>query len=75
MDKNDSNTFPLGKTNFILIAAGMATVVIGFFLMSGGGSDDVTQFNPEVFSFRRISLAPIVTLIGYGTVMYGIIKK
>ncbi len=75
MSNNDSQDFPLGKRNFMFIGAGMAVVIIGFFLMSGGGSEDPSVFNPDVFSFRRISLAPVSILAGYGLVMYGIIKK
>ncbi|GAB5538837.1 MAG: DUF3098 domain-containing protein [Salibacteraceae bacterium] len=74
-DQNTTSEFPLEKQNFILIAAGAVTVIIGFFLMSGGGADDVSSFSPDVFSFRRMYIAPITILVGYGLVMYGIIKK
>lgn len=74
-DNKELREFPLGKKNFIFMAAGMALVVIGFFLMSGGGSDDPNVFSYDLFSFRRVTLAPIVILGGYGTVLYGIIKK
>jgi len=76
MSESTPNTeFPLDKTNLLLIGIGAATVVIGFFLMSGGGADDVSSFSEEVFSFRRMYVAPIAILAGYGLVMYGIIKK
>lgn len=74
-EQKDLNEFPLGKQNFILIAIGVLTVVIGFFLMSGGGADDASSFNPDVFSARRMYVAPIAILAGYGIVMWGIIKK
>jgi hypothetical protein len=74
-EEKDMQDFPLGKTNFILIAAGAAVVIIGFFLLSGGGAEDVETFNPEVFSPRRMNIAPITILLGYGIVMWGIIKK
>lgn len=67
--------FALRKENFILIAAGFAVVVIAFALMSGGGSEDPNVFSREIFSFRRITLAPTMALIGYGVIMYGIMKK
>ena len=75
MKSNDPQDFPLGKKNFMIIGIGVLVATIGFFLMSGGGSDDPAVFNPDVFSFRRISLAPVMILAGYGAVMYGIIKK
>lgn len=74
-EQKDLNDFPLGKQNFILIAIGVLTVVIGFFLMSGGGADDASSFNPDIFSARRMYVAPIAILAGYGIVMWGIIKK
>ena len=52
--------FAFGKENFILIAGAVVLIIIGFILMSGGGSDDAT-FNPEIFSTRRIVVAPLVT--------------
>ena len=74
-EDKDLQEFPLGKQNFILIAAGVLVVIIGFFLLSGGGADDVTSFNPDIFSSRRMDIAPITILLGYGIVMWGIIKK
>lgn len=68
-------SFPLEKLNFILIAAGVLVVILGFFLMSGGGAPDETSYSAEVFSARRMFAAPILILAGYGVVMYGIIKK
>ena len=50
--------FAFGKENFILIAVAVAVIAIGFMLMSGGGSQDPTGFNPEIFSSRRIVVAP-----------------
>ena len=57
--------FAFGKENFILIAVAVAVIAIGFMLMSGGGSQDPTGFNPEIFSSRRIVVAPAVTVIGF----------
>jgi membrane-bound ClpP family serine protease len=67
--------FALGKENYILLIIGMAVIIIGFLLMIGGGSDDPTKFNPEVFSFRRITLAPIIVLAGFLFEIYAIMKK
>ncbi|GAB6960250.1 DUF3098 domain-containing protein [Prevotella aurantiaca JCM 15754] len=61
------------KINFILLAISVAIVVLGFILMSGSGSTE-TQYNPEIFSAMRIKVAPVVTFIGFvsiiGAIMY-----
>ena len=61
------------KINFILLAISVAIVVLGFILMSGSGSTE-TQYNPEIFSVMRIKVAPVVTFIGFvsiiGAIMY-----
>ena len=74
-EDKDLQEFPLGKKNFILIAGGVVVVIIGFFLMSGGGADDPSTYSEEIFSGRRMYLAPLTILAGYGIVMWGIIKK
>ena len=66
--------FAFGKENFILIAVAVAVIAIGFMLMSGGGSQDPTGFNPEIFSSRRIVVAPAVTVIGFVLMIFGILK-
>ncbi len=66
--------FAFGKENYILIAGSVVLIIIGFVLMSGGGSGDDT-FNPAIFDTRRIVIAPIVTVIGFISVIYGILKK
>lgn len=73
----DSNSnFAFSKSNYIWLGVGLVLLVTGFLLMSGGGSDDPTVFNAqEIFSFRRISLAPLTVLAGYGTILYAILKK
>ncbi len=60
--------------NFILVAVGMAIVIIGFLLMSGGGTED-GSFNPEIFSPLRIKVAPAVCFIGFVSIVYAIIRK
>jgi len=74
-DNKDLREFTLEKKNFILIAIGVVVVIIGFFIMSGGGADDAVSYSPDVFSFSRMYIAPLAILAGYGLVMYGIIKK
>ena len=64
--------FAFGKENFILIAVAVACIVLGFILMSGGGSGDNT-FNPDIFSARRIVVAPVVTVIVM--MIFGILKN
>lgn len=66
--------FAFGKENFILIAVAVACILLGFLLMSGGGSGDST-FNPEIFSARRIVVAPIVTMIGFVVMIFGILRN
>ena len=66
----------LKKNNYLLIIAGCVIVLLGFVLMSGGGSQDPNVFNEEeLFSFRRITLAPFMVLLGYGIVLFGIMKN
>ena len=74
-DTEQKTDFPLDRQNLMLIGIGLITVIIGFFLMSGGGADDTTSFSPDVFNTRRMYIAPIAILAGYGLVMWGIIKK
>jgi len=72
----DRNRFPFKKENYIIISAGLAIVLIGFMLMSGGGSEDPNVFHEdELFSARRITLAPIVVLLGFVAVAVGILRK
>jgi uncharacterized membrane protein len=75
MNKDKKEGFAFNKQNYTYLIAGAALVVIGLMLMSGGGSDDPNKFNPEIFSTRRITVAPICILIGYLTVLLGIMKK
>lgn len=75
-DSSNKTGFALGKKNYILLAIGFGIVIIGFILMSGGGSTDPNIFNgKELFSFRRITLAPIIILAGFIFEIYAIMKK
>lgn len=75
--KNEDNktTMPFGRDNYLWVIIGLAFLLIGFILMIGGGSDDPDVFNEAIFSFRRITLAPILVLIGFGIQIYAIMKK
>lgn len=64
-----------GKENYTLMLIGLAIIIIGFALMSGGKMEDPSAFNPEIFSFRRITLAPIVVMIGFVIEVVAIVKK
>ena len=77
MEKNDKSRFVFSKENFKLLIIGIGIVCLGFLLMMGGASEDPANvFNgEELFSFRRITLAPIVVLGGYAFVFYAIMKK
>lgn len=67
--------FPIPANNYVMILIGFGIVILGFILMMGGGSEDPNQFNYEIFSWRRITLAPIVVLIGFGFVVWAIMRK
>jgi hypothetical protein len=69
------NDFAFGRENYMWMLIGIACIFVGFILMSGGGSKDPNVFNPDIFSFRRITLAPIVVLIGFVIEIYAILKK
>lgn len=67
--------FPLQKENYILLIIGFVIIIIGFLLMIGGKADNPNEFNPEIFSFRRITLAPIIVLAGFIFEIWAIMKK
>ena len=74
--ENESKTgFALGKENYKLMAIGFAIVVVGFILMSGGKSSDPKIFSEDIFSFRRIVLAPMIVLAGFIFEIYAIMKR
>ena len=66
--------FALGKENLKLLAVGFLFIVFGFILMTGGKSTDPNVFNWEIFSFRRVTLAPIVVMFGFVFEIYAIMK-
>lgn len=67
--------FALGRENYILLIIGFAIIVVGFLLMIGGKAENPNEFNKDIFSFRRITLAPIVVLFGFIFEIYAIMKK
>jgi len=73
--EQDEAKFALGKHNLKLLLIGFGIIVLGFLLMIGGGSKDPNVFNNEMFSFRRVTLAPIVVLFGFVFEIYAIMKK
>lgn len=70
-----NNNFALKKRNYQLIAIGIAIIIFGFILMSGSANEDPSHFNEDIFSFRRITLAPIIVLFGFILEIYAILKK
>lgn len=67
--------FAFGRINYIYMLVGIAFIIVGFMLMAGGRSTDPNVFNPEIFSFRRITLAPILVMLGFGIEIFAIVKK
>lgn len=65
--------FIFQKKNYTFLFIGLALIALGFILMAGGGSEDPNVFNPEIYSFRRIRLAPTLILIGLGIQVYAIL--
>jgi len=75
-DNENKNGFLFESVNYKILLIGLAVIGLGFILMAGGGSDDPKVFNEaELFSFRRIRLAPTLVLIGFGITIYSIFKN
>ncbi len=70
----DKRNFAFDKVNFILLAVSMVVVVIGFLLMVGPNSSE-TAFEPDLFSVRRIKVAPVVCLAGFVMMIYAVVRK
>ncbi|MBX2827532.1 MAG: DUF3098 domain-containing protein [Flavobacteriaceae bacterium] len=68
-----NTAFIFEKKNYKFMLIGVAFIALGFILMAGGGSDDPAVFNPEIYSWRRIRLAPALILIGFGFQVYAIL--
>jgi hypothetical protein len=74
-ENKEKVNFALGPENYKLLAIGFAIIVVGFLLMIGGKSDSPDKFSDNIFSFRRITLAPIVVLAGFIFEIWAIMKK
>ncbi|MDT0678415.1 DUF3098 domain-containing protein [Autumnicola musiva] len=78
MNKNNNpapqhTSFVFGKKNYLVMFIGLAVIALGFILMAGGGSDDPNEFNPAIYNFQRIRLAPTLVLIGFAIEVYAIL--
>lgn len=74
-EASSEREFAFGKENYIIIAVGFLCIVAGFILMAGGGSEDPNVFSEEVFSTRRITVAPLVVLLGFALEIIGIMYR
>ncbi len=74
-NNNTDNGFAFSKENYKLVLIGIGIILLGFILMAGGGSDDPNVFDESIFSFTRITLAPIVVLLGFCFEIYAIMHK
>ncbi|MEE1961303.1 MAG: DUF3098 domain-containing protein [Flavobacteriia bacterium] len=72
-DQKPNKEFVFQRKNYLFLFIGIAFIALGFILMSGGGTDDPNVFNPEIYNFRRIRLAPTLVLIGLGIQVYAIL--
>ena len=72
-NKKSKTTFIFEKKNYLIMILGLVFIAFGFILMSGGASDDPNIFNPEIYNFRRIRLAPTLVLIGFEIQVYAIL--
>lgn len=70
----DREKFAFDKVNFVWLAVGMAVVIIGFLLMTGPSSTP-THFEADIFSVRRIKVAPLVCLLGFVSIIYAVLRK
>lgn len=67
--------FVFHRKNYVVMFIGLAIIALGFILMTGGGSDDPEVFNPDIYSFRRIRLAPTLVLVGFAVEIYAILMN
>lgn len=72
-NENPKKEFLFNKRNYRFLLLSIVIIAIGFIIMAGGGSEDPNVFNPEIFNFRRIRLAPTVVLTGFGLAIYTIL--
>lgn len=75
LNKMTAKERPFSKVNYYLMGGCVALIVIGFLLMSGGGSTVENGFNPEIFSTRRIVVGPTIAFLGFLLMAFAIIYK
>ncbi len=75
MEKQQGSVLLFDRHKYRWLIIGLVVTAIGFLLMIGGSSDDPTGFSEAIFNFRRLTLAPIMVLAGYGIQIYAIMKK
>ena len=73
-DENDKK-MPLTMRNYILLAIGLVVIIAGFVLMAGGTKATPEEFSYDIFSWRRITLAPIVVIAGFAFEIFAIMKR
>jgi hypothetical protein len=73
--EKQKSDFAFGRINYILMLTGIGIIILGFILMSGGGSDDPNVFDESIFSPMRITVAPLLVLAGFVIEIYAIVKK
>ena len=73
--KNDRKKFLLNRSNYKILIISVFIILFGYVLMSGGKSEDPNEFNPEIFNFQRIRLAPTVIIFGFILVIYSILHN
>ena len=72
-NQNQKKEFIFSKRNYRFLLLSLAVIALGFIIMVGGGSEDPNVFNPEIFNFQRIRLAPTIVLMGFGLAIYSIL--
>jgi hypothetical protein len=71
----DKKQFAFGKENFILVVVSVLVIIVGFVLVSGGKTTEETGFDGRIFDARRLFIAPVVIMSGFGLMIYAILKK
>lgn len=74
-EEKSKGAFLFGKRNYIIMLIGIIIIALGFILMAGGGSEDPSVFNEEIYNFRRIRLAPTLVIIGLIVEIYAILAN
>lgn len=74
-EKKSNEAFLFGKRNYVIMLIGIIIIALGFILMAGGGSEDPSVFNEEIYNFRRIRLAPTLVIIGLIVEIYAILAN